>query len=104
MHSTLVIFLDGVGIGKADPASNPFFKFGFKTFTEVFGEIPHTNLTEIESNGSYIFPSDPLMGVPDIPLSGTGQTSIFCGINASRILGKHLLGLGGSFHMFHLGR
>jgi 2,3-bisphosphoglycerate-independent phosphoglycerate mutase len=29
------------------------------------------------------------MGVPDIPLSGTGQTSIFCGVNAPKMIGKH---------------
>ncbi len=29
------------------------------------------------------------MGVKGLPLSGTGQTSIFCGVNASKIVGKH---------------
>ena len=89
MHSTLVIFLDGVGIGKSDPSINPFFKYGFKSFTQVFDSIPHLENQKISKDGKFLFPSDPLMGVPDLPLSGTGQTSIFCGLNASRILGKH---------------
>lgn len=89
MHSTLIIFLDGVGIGKADSKINPFFKFGFNTFTEIFGDIPHLENKNLSKNGSYLFPTDATMGVPDLPLSGTGQTSIFCGVNASRILGKH---------------
>ncbi len=89
MHSTIVIFLDGVGIGKSDPSINPFFKYGFKTFTQVFNSIPHLENQNISKDGKFIFPSDPLMGVPDLPLSGTGQTSIFCGLNASRVLGKH---------------
>lgn len=89
MHSTLVIFLDGVGIGKEDPSSNPFFKYNFTTFTEIFGQVPHLGKQTIEKDGKYLFPSDPLMEVPNLPLSGTGQTSIFCGVNASRILGEH---------------
>jgi hypothetical protein len=89
LHSTLVIFLDGVGIGKADPSINPFFKYGFKAFSQVFDTIPNLENQNISKDGKFIFPSDPLMGIPDLPLSGTGQTSIFCGLNASRVLGKH---------------
>lgn len=89
MHSTLVIFLDGVGIGKPDSQNNPFFKYGFKTFSHIFESIPHINNQFLSKDGKFIFPADPLMGIPDLPLSGTGQTSIFCGLNASRVLGKH---------------
>lgn len=89
MHSTLMIFIDGVGIGKKDYQYNPFFKYQFKMFTETIGEIPHLEKPEISVNGINVFPVDALLGVPDIPLSGTGQTSIFCGINAQKILGKH---------------
>ena len=78
MHSTLIIFLDGVGLGNADPASNPFFKYNFNTFTKLFDSIPHLENQNISKDGRFIFPTDPLMGVPDLPLSGTGQTSIFC--------------------------
>jgi hypothetical protein len=89
LHSTILIFIDGVGIGNADPEKNPFFKFGFNSFSKIFGSIPHLENQYLSNNEKYFFPSDPLMGVPDLPLSGTGQTSIFCGVNASRILGNH---------------
>lgn len=89
MHSTLVIFLDGVGIGKADPSCNPFFNYGFSTFTQLFGEIPNLRNTKLSKDGRYIFPTDAIMGVDGLPQSGTGQTSIFCGVNAQRILGSH---------------
>ncbi len=89
MHSTLVIFLDGVGIGKADPSSNPFFNYGFTTFSDLFGSIPHLENQKISKDGRFLFPTDAIMGVPDLPQSGTGQTSIFCGVNAQRILGAH---------------
>lgn len=90
-HSTLMIFIDGVGLGKPDPEVNPFFKYGFKTFTEIFGEIPSLgNQTLTSKDGSiYLFPTDACLGVEGLPQSGTGQTSIFCGFNAPEILGHH---------------
>lgn len=84
-----MIFLDGVGIGRQDAEFNPFFKYGFRTFTEIFGEIPHLKKSRLTGDNAFLFPVDACMGVPDIPLSGTGQTSIYCGINAPRIIGKH---------------
>lgn len=89
-HSTLMIFIDGVGIGKPDPEINPFFKYGFKAFTEVFGVIPCLdNQTLTAKNGIFLFPSDASLGVEGLPQSGTGQTSIFCGFNAPKFLGQH---------------
>jgi len=84
-----MIFIDGVGIGKKDYEYNPFFKYGFKTFSEIFGEIPHLDKQKLKGENAFLFPVDASMGVPDIPLSGTGQTSIFCGINAPKLIGKH---------------
>ncbi len=84
-----MIFLDGVGIGKEDYQYNPFFKFNFRIFNEIFGEIPSLNNQCLNKNGVYLFPSDPLLGVGGLPQSGTGQTSIFCGVNAAKIVGKH---------------
>ncbi|MBZ0200733.1 MAG: alkaline phosphatase family protein [Ignavibacteriaceae bacterium] len=84
-----MIFIDGVGIGKPDYQYNPFFKYGFKTFTEIFGAIPTLENLTIEKNNKYIFPVDANLGVDGFPQSGTGQTSIFCGINAPKFVGKH---------------
>lgn len=89
MRSTLMIFIDGVGIGKQDCENNPFFKFGFKTFSELLGEIPHIGRKRLRRNNRFLFPVDATMGVEGLPLSGTGQTSIFCGVNAPKIIGKH---------------
>lgn len=89
MSKVLMIFIDGVGIGENDPIKNPFFKFGFNTFTSIFGRIPHLNDQQITISNGAVFPIDPLLDVPGIPLSGTGQTSIFCGINAPRFINQH---------------
>ncbi|MBU1096349.1 MAG: metalloenzyme [Ignavibacteriae bacterium HGW-Ignavibacteriae-2] len=89
MPGLLVIFLDGVGIGEKDPVKNPFFKHNFKFINNIFGETPHLQNQSLNKNGHYLFPVDPIMGVNGIPQSGTGQTSLLCGLNASELLGQH---------------
>lgn len=84
-----MIFIDGVGIGKPDPEYNPFFKYGFKTFQEYFGEIPTLDKQVIIRKNKYLFPTDARLGVEGLPQSGTGQVSIFCGVNAPKFVGKH---------------
>ncbi len=89
MHSTLLIFLDGVGIGKADPTYNPFFRYHFKFLNDIFGKPPSLQEQFLNADGKYLFPTDPLLGVEGLPQSGTGQTSIFCGVNAPQIAERH---------------
>jgi len=89
VNKVILIFLDGVGIGKTDEVNNPFFKFNFRTFTEIFGDIPSLSNSNIDCKDKFIFPTDTIMGVMELPQSGTGQTSIFCGINSQKFLGKH---------------
>jgi hypothetical protein len=84
-----MIFIDGVGIGKKDYEFNPFFKYDFKSFQEIFGKIPSLENSFLTANGFYLFPTDARLGVEGLPQSGTGQASIFCGINAPQIVGKH---------------
>ncbi len=84
-----MVFLDGVGIGKKDSQFNPFFKYGFKTFEKIFGEIPSLD-NQILTNGThFLFPTDATLGVEGLPQSGTGQASLFCGFNAPKFVGKH---------------
>ena len=89
MHRTLLIFLDGVGIGENDSSINPFIKKRFRFLEEIFGDTPNIESKELSKGNKYLFPVDANMGVAGIPQSGTGQTSIFCGVNASEIIGKH---------------
>ena len=89
MNPVILLFIDGVGIGNKDLEFNPFFKYKFKTFTEFFGEVPSLDNPIIKGKNGFIFPLDARMGVEGFPQSGTGQTSIFCGINAPQFVGKH---------------
>ncbi len=84
-----MIFIDGVGIGEKDYEYNPFFKYGFKIFSEIFKETPHKQNQYLDKDGMFIFPTDTRLGVEGLPQSGTGQVSIFCGMNAPKFVGKH---------------
>lgn len=84
-----MLFLDGVGIGKEDYEFNPFFRYDFNTFSNLLGAIPSDKKSVVSNNGFFLTPVDASLGVNGLPQSGTGQTSIFCGINAAQFIGKH---------------
>jgi 2,3-bisphosphoglycerate-independent phosphoglycerate mutase len=84
-----MIFIDGIGVGNKDYSFNPFFKYGFQTFEKFFGAIPYSNQSTLEMVNRILFPVDACLGVEGLPQSGTGQTSIFCGVNAAKLIGKH---------------
>ncbi len=81
--------MDGVGIGEKNEDKNPFFKYPFKTFTEIFGNTPHLDNQRLNKKDFFVFPIDARLGIEGLPQSGTGQVSIFTGENAARIAGKH---------------
>ncbi len=75
----IFIFIDGFGLGKADRAVNPLYAAkapNIRCILERFKAIP----------------TDAALGVKGLPQSATGQTTIFTGENAPRILGRHLNG------------
>lgn len=86
----LMIFLDGVGIGRRDPAVNPFFAAKLSTFRSIVaGEIPSLGRAHIHTSHSTVLPLNATLGVAGLPQSGTGQTALFTGENGARIIGKH---------------
>ena len=89
LHSTILIFIDGVGIGEPNPKINPFFKYDFKVFSRFFNQPPSLHNQYMQADAAFLFPTDSCLGVEGLPQSGTGQTSIFCGINAPKKIGKH---------------
>ena len=89
MHNVLMVFLDGVGIGKKDELNNPFFKYGFKACENIFGKIPSLENQSLTNGVHFLFPTDATLGVEGLPQSGTGQASLFCGFNAPKFVGKH---------------
>lgn len=84
----IFIFIDGLGIGENDLRKNPFAQNRIKLFnffqSDSFPKkIPYDGIVK---------PIDAQLGVPGLPQSATGQAALFTGINAARLLNKHLSG------------
>lgn len=90
-RGVLLFFIDGIGVGSDDPDRNPL----------ATGEFPTLRLTASLTPTARIGPPlmarglDASMGVPGLPQSATGQTSILTGINAPMAMGHHVSGFPG---------
>jgi len=86
MNSVLLIFIDGLGIGKRD-ADNPLAQISDVEPLAVFqGEEP-----DIPNKG-VLARTDACLGIEGRPQSASGQTTILTGINAPQKLGFHKQG------------
>jgi 2,3-bisphosphoglycerate-independent phosphoglycerate mutase len=85
-----MLFWDGVGIGRASRETNPFFAADLPEFRKLFdGAMPHLSQRALHNNTASVVPLNATLGVEGLPQSGTGQTALFTGINAPRLIGKH---------------
>lgn len=86
----LMLFLDGVGIGKDDPSVNPLIAAHLPAFAELCdGHMPTLHHRHRATRNSTAIPLDANLGVPGLPQSGTGQTALFTGVNGAKVIGKH---------------
>ncbi|HSB08129.1 MAG TPA: hypothetical protein VLM38_01350 [Blastocatellia bacterium] len=83
--SVLLIFIDGIGIGTRGP-HNPLDGLYSEFFSIFQEEEPRLPLDGVMAE------TDARLGVNGLPQSATGQTAILTGINASRLIGRHLHG------------
>lgn len=83
--SVLLIFIDGIGIGTRG-AHNPLDGLDCEPLGLFQGES-----RELPFDGKLAI-TDASLGVEGLPQSATGQTAILTGINASRLIGRHLQG------------
>jgi hypothetical protein len=85
-----MLFLDGVGLGVEDPSVNPLFAARMPALRSLFGgELPSLARSRMRSGAASVLPLDATLGVPGFPQSGTGQTSLFTGVNGAAVAGKH---------------
>ena len=86
----ILLFLDGVGIGKKDANINPFSRARMPTLTTLCGgELPYTPFKNKSTDRSEIIAINATLGVSGLPQSGTGQTAIFTGVNGAKKFGRH---------------
>ena len=86
----LMLFLDGVGIGRTDPKVNPFFAANMKTLRSLLGgALPDLRNSHLSTNNASLRPINATLRVTGLPQSGTGQTVLLTGMNAAAYIGKH---------------
>jgi len=76
----LVVFVDGLGLGVRDAERNPVYGGACPLLAELLEGAKRTDAT---------------MGVAGLPQSATGQTALLAGINAARLVGRHVEGFPG---------
>jgi 2,3-bisphosphoglycerate-independent phosphoglycerate mutase len=84
----VLIFIDGLGLGHDDARVNPCLQDGLRLLAcceDGNGAVP-------TDDGGFLIPTEATLGVKGLPQSATGQTTLFTGINGSRLLGRHLQG------------
>lgn len=87
--SVIFLFIDGVGLGEGSD-SNPFYRFDYKGFSALTGGNNFLKSTGAIKKINHVFsPVDATLDVGGLPQSGTGQTSLFSGVNAAKEINKH---------------
>ncbi|MBI3944006.1 MAG: metalloenzyme [Chloroflexi bacterium] len=86
----LLFFLDGVGIGAANPAINPWQATSLPALEKLLGTPwPSLQMAAPSSERASLAYVDANLGIEGLPQSGTGQTALITGVNAAALLGRH---------------
>lgn len=88
----VLVFVDGLGWGRADPAVNPCHADGVRLFALPDAVALSPGEVVPLPWGGLARPIDAVLGVAGIPQSATGQTTLLTGVNAQARLGHHLTG------------
>ncbi len=89
MARLLVVFLDGVGLGTADPARNPLAST-WPGLRELAGADWTAAAWPTAQRGDVVTAAlDARLGVDGLPQSATGQTALLTGRNAAAAMGRH---------------
>lgn len=95
MHRLIFVFIDGIGIGPPG-ASNPFDTDGLTGFERFSGGRRWTSHDDgagaVPADGTsdaLFLPVDATLGVEGLPQSGTGQATLFTGVNCAERAGRH---------------
>ncbi len=86
----LMVFLDGVGVGRKNSHTNPFFMASLPALEDLLdGEMFHLRNCHRSNSIMSLKSINATLGIPGLPQSGTGQASLLTGINAPRYIDKH---------------
>ena len=85
----LMVFVDGVGLGDLDPATNPLVRAETRTLHRLLGG-PLAGHAVVRTAEAVLVPLDAQLGVPGLPQSATGQVALLTGENAPARVGHHV--------------
>jgi hypothetical protein len=87
----LLVFLDGVGVGPADPTANATLVAELPTLDGLLPQRPsHSAQRQTGAAGrAAAVALDAVLDTPGLPQSGTGQAALLTGVNAARRFGRH---------------
>jgi 2,3-bisphosphoglycerate-independent phosphoglycerate mutase len=86
----LLVFVDGVGLGEADAAHNPFAVARLPHLRALLDGRDITNDgVPFHGEGASLAGMDATLGVAGTPQSGTGQAALLTGANAVVMHGRH---------------
>ena len=86
----LTLFLDGIGLGDDCTETNPFACANTPAMHSLTNGKRWLASTGFQQSERAIFiPTDPRLGVPGRPQSGTGQASLLTGLNVPQRIGRH---------------
>ncbi|MBX2861949.1 MAG: alkaline phosphatase family protein [Leptolyngbyaceae cyanobacterium MAG.088] len=87
----ILLFLDGLGLGTPGP-HNPLSDPASMPKVRSLCGIPWLAGAQVQRPNFLLKPIDATLGVPGLPQSATGQTTIYTGHNAAKFRGKHQTG------------
>ncbi|MDX1379352.1 MAG: hypothetical protein R3307_10920 [Anaerolineales bacterium] len=86
----LFIFLDGIGLGEKDPATNPFARAKMPNLNALLdGRSLLKDSVPFFGERATLLAIDPAVGVDGLPQSATGQAMLMTGVNVSAEIGYH---------------
>ena len=86
----LFIFLDGIGLGKNNPETNPFARAKMPNLDKLLdGRSLLEEAAPFHGERATLLAVDPAVGVSGLPQSATGQAILMTGINIPAELGYH---------------
>jgi hypothetical protein len=90
MTRVLVLFFDGLGLGKDDPGRNPLAAANMPVLESLLeGKRLLTSAAPFEGKAATLLSLDARLGVPGTPQSATGQAVLLTGRNIPAEIGEH---------------
>ncbi|MBI4280244.1 MAG: metalloenzyme [Armatimonadetes bacterium] len=87
----LMVFVDGLGLGTSDAGINPLVRARTPHLDRLLGgRRLVASAAAVRSDRAIMVPIDATLGVDGLPQSATGQTSLLTGVNAARLVGRHV--------------